>query len=75
MAEIDLVGFHGQTVIHIPPQPGRPGRTCQLGDGAALAQRLGVPVAYDFRTADMDAGGQGAPGVTTTPEREGRGRR
>lgn len=61
LAEIDLVGFHGQTVIHIPPQPGRPGRTCQLGDGAALAQRLGIPVAYDFRTADMDAGGQGAP--------------
>ncbi|WP_430430046.1 anhydro-N-acetylmuramic acid kinase [Oceanicaulis sp.] len=61
LAEIDLVGFHGQTVIHIPPQPGRPGRTCQLGDGAALSQRLGIPVAYDFRTADMDAGGQGAP--------------
>jgi anhydro-N-acetylmuramic acid kinase len=61
LAEIDLVGFHGQTVIHVPPQAGRPGRTRQLGDGTALAQRLGVPVAYDFRSADMDAGGHGAP--------------
>jgi len=61
VSEIDLVGFHGQTVIHQPPAAGLAGRTRQLGDGAALAKRLGVPVAYDFRTADMAAGGQGAP--------------
>ena len=54
---VDLVGFHGQTLAHDPA--GR--RTHQLGDGAALAKRLGVPVAWDFRTKDVAAGGQGAP--------------
>jgi len=58
---LDLVGFHGQTVIHVPAKGGAPGRTLQLGDGAALSARLGCPVAFDFRTADMAAGGQGAP--------------
>jgi len=61
LSAIDLVGFHGQTVIHQPPLPGVRGQTCQLGDGPALARRLGVPVAYDFRTRDMQQGGQGAP--------------
>ncbi len=60
-AALDLVGFHGQTVIHIPPGDGVTGRTRQIGDAQALAQALGCPVAYDFRTADMEAGGQGAP--------------
>ncbi|MEQ8404422.1 MAG: anhydro-N-acetylmuramic acid kinase [Oceanicaulis sp.] len=60
-SDLDLVGFHGQTVIHVPPANGAPGRTLQLGDGAALSERLGCRVAYDFRSADMDAGGQGAP--------------
>jgi anhydro-N-acetylmuramic acid kinase len=58
---LDLIGFHGQTVVHEPPASGRPGRTLQLGDGAGLAARLNAPVAFDFRTADMAAGGQGAP--------------
>ncbi|SHI30854.1 anhydro-N-acetylmuramic acid kinase [Wenxinia saemankumensis] len=58
---IDLVGFHGQSVLHRTAAPGVPGRTRQLGDGAAMAARLGVPVAYDFRSADVAAGGQGAP--------------
>jgi anhydro-N-acetylmuramic acid kinase len=58
---LDLVGFHGQTVIHVPPEDGAPGRTRQLGDGAALVRRLGCAVAFDFRSADMAAGGQGAP--------------
>lgn len=58
---LDLIGFHGQTVLHEPPQGGVPGRTIQLGDAAALAKGLGVPVVHDFRSADVAAGGQGAP--------------
>ncbi len=60
-SDIDLIGFHGQTVLHEQPEPGRPGRTRQLGDGARLAARTGVPVAFDFRSADVAAGGHGAP--------------
>jgi anhydro-N-acetylmuramic acid kinase len=59
--EIELIGFHGQTVLHERPQAGRVGRTVQLGDGQLLARLSGVPVAYDFRTADVAAGGEGAP--------------
>ena len=58
-ATVDVVGFHGQTVIHRP----RAGLTVQIGDGQALADRLGVPVAYDFRAADVASGGEGAPVV------------
>jgi anhydro-N-acetylmuramic acid kinase len=53
----DLVGFHGQTILHQPDRR----RTWQIGDAPALARRLGVKVAYDFRSADVAAGGQGAP--------------
>lgn len=56
-----VVGFHGQTVLHRAPQPGRIGATRQLGDGALLASLLGIPVVHDFRSADVRAGGQGAP--------------
>ncbi len=55
--EADLVGFHGQTILHQPHQ----GRTWQIGDAESLARRLGVPVVHDFRSADVAAGGQGAP--------------
>lgn len=58
---IGIVGFHGQTVLHRAPKAGRRGQTRQLGDGALMARLLGVPVAYDFRSADVAAGGQGAP--------------
>lgn len=61
MADIGVVGFHGQTVLHRPPQPGRKGDTRQLGDGALMHDILGVKVVYDFRSADVRAGGQGAP--------------
>jgi len=54
---IDLVGFHGHTIEHRPAER----RTWQIGDGAALARRLGVPVVGDFRSADVAAGGEGAP--------------
>lgn len=52
-----LVGFHGQTLAHDPGGRG----THQAGSGAALANLLGLPVAWDFRSADVAAGGQGAP--------------
>ncbi len=60
-ADLDLAGFHGQTVLHERPTKDRIGRTVQVGDGALLARGLGVPVAFDFRTADVLAGGEGAP--------------
>ncbi len=56
-ASIDVIGFHGQTVLHRPEA----GLTVQLGDGALLARLAGRPVVYDLRAADVDAGGQGAP--------------
>ena len=55
--DVDLVGFHGQTVAHAPRLRG----TLQLGDGRALADTLGLPVVWDFRTADVELGGEGAP--------------
>jgi len=61
MADIRAVGFHGQTVLHRAPEAGRQGETRQLGDGGLMARRLGTDVVYDFRSADMRAGGQGAP--------------
>jgi len=53
----ELIGFHGQTVLHRPEQA----LTVQLGDGQLLARETGLPVVYDLRAADMVAGGQGAP--------------
>ncbi len=58
---IDVVGFHGQTITHVPPVDGEAGWTWQLGDGQAMADRLGIPVVHDFRAADMAGGGEGAP--------------
>jgi len=56
-SSIEIVGFHGQTVLHRPDVR----LTIQIGDGAMLAKKLRIPVAYDFRAADTAAGGQGAP--------------
>lgn len=56
----DLVGFHGQTVLHRPPA-NRPGATRQLGDARALARLIRADVAFDFRSADVAVGGHGAP--------------
>jgi 1,6-anhydro-N-acetylmuramate kinase len=53
----DLVGFHGQTIRHAPAE----GITVQIGDAARMARELGIPVVADFRSADVKAGGQGAP--------------
>lgn len=55
--DVDVVGFHGQTLAHAPRQQG----TLQVGDGTRLAQGLGTPVVWDFRTADVELGGEGAP--------------
>ncbi len=55
----DLIGFHGQTILHQPDRR----RTWQVGDAALLARETGIPVAYDFRSADVASGGQGAPFV------------
>ena len=55
--DIDVVGFHGQTVAHRPDR----GWTWQIGDGAALAAATGITVVSDLRCADVAAGGQGAP--------------
>ncbi|SMH31030.1 anhydro-N-acetylmuramic acid kinase [Maritimibacter sp. HL-12] len=54
---VDLVGFHGQTLAHEPRGRG----THQAGDGRVLAEVLGLPVAWDFRSADVGMGGEGAP--------------
>ncbi len=56
-SEIDVIGFHGQTVIHRPERR----LTVQLGDGPTLARRTGIPVVHDMRAQDVAAGGQGAP--------------
>jgi anhydro-N-acetylmuramic acid kinase len=56
---IDIVGFHGQTVLHRPAQK----MTVQIGDATALARAIHIPVMHDFRAADVAAGGQGAPFV------------
>jgi anhydro-N-acetylmuramic acid kinase len=57
--DIDIVGFHGQTVLHRPER----GLTVQIGDAPALAKAIHIPVMHDFRAADVAAGGQGAPFV------------
>ena len=55
--QVALIGFHGQTILHRPERHW----TWQIGDGAALARMTGIDVVNDFRTADVKAGGQGAP--------------
>lgn len=56
-SDVHYAGFHGQTVLHRPQQR----LTWQIGDGAALAAASGIDVVFDFRSADVAAGGQGAP--------------
>lgn len=61
LQDIGIIGFHGQSVLHRAPRPDRIGATRQLGDGKLMHDLLGIPVVYDFRSADVRAGGQGAP--------------
>jgi anhydro-N-acetylmuramic acid kinase len=55
--DISVIGFHGHTVAHKPER----GWTWQIGDGKALAGAFGIAVVADLRSADVRAGGQGAP--------------
>jgi len=55
--EIDLVGFHGQTIFHDANQK----ISKQLGDGSLLSNLLKKDVVYNFRANDIANGGQGAP--------------
>lgn len=55
--QVDVIGFHGHTILHRPQER----RTWQIGDGALLAEVTGIAVVDDFRSADVAAGGQGAP--------------
>ena len=54
---VDIVGFHGQTLAHAPRGRG----THQVGDGRVLAEMLRRPVVWDFRSNDLEMGGEGAP--------------
>jgi anhydro-N-acetylmuramic acid kinase len=55
--DVSIIGFHGHTVAHRPDRRW----TWQIGDGALLCAATRIPVAFDFRSADVAAGGQGAP--------------
>jgi len=55
--DIDLIGFHGQTILHDPDN----GFTWQIGEPDRLARETGIGVVADMRMDDVKAGGQGAP--------------
>jgi anhydro-N-acetylmuramic acid kinase len=63
-----LVGCHGQTIWHRPPQPGQRGSSWQMLQAPLLAALLERPVVFDFRSADLALGGQGAPLVPPADE-------
>lgn len=60
-SQIDIIGYHGQTMVHRPPTETEAGQTLQIGNGQILSDRFNVPCVFDFRSNDIAAGGQGAP--------------
>ena len=60
-APAELIGSHGQTVFHRPPQGNQLGYSLQLGRGEVIAQLTGLTTVSNFRVADIAAGGHGAP--------------
>ncbi len=60
--DIDYIGFHGQTIFHDTKNKNETNRiTIQIGNAQNLADETGIKTVYDFRSADVNAGGQGAP--------------
>lgn len=59
--DIDLIGFHGHTILHQSPKKYPKGQTCQIGSGQMLSDLLGTPVVANFRENDVLNGGEGAP--------------
>lgn len=57
LSKIDVIGYHGQTLYHNPAAK----RTLQIGDGQLLANLTNINAVNQFRLADVNAGGQGAP--------------
>ncbi|MEO0770144.1 MAG: anhydro-N-acetylmuramic acid kinase [Cyanobacteria bacterium J06649_4] len=61
LATVNLIGSHGQTLHHRPPNENQLGHTLQLGRGDLIARATNTPTVSNFRVADIALGGQGAP--------------
>jgi len=59
--QIDFLACHGQTVWHRPPTPQSLGYSWQMGRGAVIREITGITTIANFRRADIECGGQGAP--------------